>query len=231
MALIYYINDSHTERLVTCLKSISIGEFVELSAEELMEEDHKDYSVLIWGSGINHHLSYYFEPKGLFYKSVDDAHLDLSTIPKTDRIECNNHLLASFRKKNCLGVEVITHHKGELGTIKTYLEKEIIHTRRPIYRGKRVHKSVDLDVIAGFPAFIMYQERRCKPFSDLIREFEFTLRQNDVVRLDIGGLHVHNSIIGKLGSFFGKQDSNCENVFNKAVETYAGLISMYCSTH
>ena len=205
---IYYYADQVTEQIAGYLKAYNgfrKVEFVPLLPKDLVTvhgikrqfpiTDEK--AILIWGEGYKHHASYFFSPQADYFKSIDDAHADVS--PSNGVIDSSNHnffLLLddpyslSVEVSGCADSQFIG--KQWIGPLDEQRPKKLYVSKPNLgssFSGVIVHKSIDLDVVHGFPCAAEHSVGRREISLGIVRDnLEKILEQNNVVRLDIGGL-------------------------------------------
>jgi hypothetical protein len=180
-------------------------------------------AVLVWGHGTKHGVSYFFRPNVPYHKSVDDAHMDFGRhrMKKEGGTEVfyhvdggNHNLTLVLHDDNLLGLEVL----GTAINAKDYISKtEKISLRYPSFpildfikkrgvvssrfsphlltsfAGQTVHKSIDLDMVEGYPCSMFYAHGRSS-YEDVRKNLEELLRRNIVVRFDIGGFSLPETV-------------------------------------
>ncbi len=156
-------------------------------------------AILIWGNGDDHDISYYFSPEEPYFKSVDDVHDDMRNLTDNE-IDCGNHNTAllkydrQLKGLEVLGVEV---RLGNLETLRENYDLNRIGFIRVqpdldsrLY-GQVVHKSIDLDVVENYPCSPEFMGGTWSS-KEVKQAFESMLRENDVIRFDVGGLHLND---------------------------------------
>ena len=173
------------------------------------QKSFPQYCALIWGSGEKHDVSLIMSPSVPFRKSVDDAHddfNDLGTRLKGVNEATHNSVLLLYNRE-AKEVEVIGNHNsreeyvhGGRGPNFTTIDKRFFQHRTPSSyisnpSPEVIHKSIDLDVIGGFPARHDWQNNPGAGLSleELRADLEKLCATNKVVRFDIGGLHLPTS--------------------------------------
>ncbi|MEE9323790.1 MAG: hypothetical protein V3U72_04560 [Candidatus Aenigmarchaeota archaeon] len=210
---IYYFHNPITEKIADYLRSRS--NFKSLNFIPVFEDNitittkDKGYfnnvngrkAILIWGHGDDHDVSYFFSPGEPYFKSVDDAHDDLRNLEKWG-ISCCSHNTALLKNdKNLRGLEVLGvtnrycdhHDPGELKKEFGLNDIEFIRVRHglksAIPSGQAVHKSIDLDVVGNYPCSSEYR-MGVRTFEEVEQAFGKMLKENDVIRFDVGGLRL-----------------------------------------
>lgn len=249
-ALILHLNDDSSLAVTKELKEdkkFSSLNFQELSISKLKGLKKREfasgldslpmYAALIWGDGENHHTSLAMSPRAKFIKSVDDAHEDYVPI----NLLCNSFLYASHNTVLALHNEFISeieviglrNHpytaevKGASGTVSFYAHSgpsRLCTTNEPML----VHKSIDFDVMQGFPAWRIWQqgEKFSKEFIE--NAFEGLCKAHYVKRFDLGGLSLPNEDESKKYTELGLLNPiKDRKVFNYAVDCYKSMLSIW----
>ncbi|MCM2325868.1 MAG: hypothetical protein NDI94_05365, partial [Candidatus Woesearchaeota archaeon] len=176
----YYIKDSSAEAVVDALKKKRIFsdlcfEGIDLNTLDSMEDEEislglsglPKYSSLIWGEGEMHHTSLAMSPKAKFIKSVDDGHSDYFDFSSRDLnplYATHNSVLMNL---NPNVIEIESLGSGYIMfSDSVYKKNKAISFFRQKFPGRlsagyesfRVHKSIDFDVLHGFPARTYYQD-------------------------------------------------------------------------
>jgi len=241
---IYYWNDDVTGRLVKGLKQfehlkqesfvpVFTAEIIcRMTAEPLFKKDD-ERAVLLWPSGTFHDLSFHFPPSVPYAKSVDDAHCDTFIDPPNFVCAVNHNYWTLAKDPNLKSLEVLGCHPLFMGkngvgytgpTVKTRydesLEKPLIirnDFESQIKDGETVHKSIDLDVVDGFPCEPQYmQANKGVTIDNVCDAFDNLMARTDVVRLDIGGVWD-----------YALNSDNSGTVGKKAIDAYARVLEVW----
>lgn len=198
-----------------------IGPYSEMPPEgRIRIPDEK--AVLIWGNGHNHKLSYFFRPDRPYHKSVVDAHMDFYSLPSMlTHVFGTNHNMAlvlnddNLQSLEVLGVTDLTQppsinfdipNKGKTVPLRFTPEMSSALV------GKTVQESIELDAIKGYPCNAPHGLRTAE---EVKKSFEDTLRNNDVVRLDVGG--------------FSREGNFSKFLRGIGIKEYEELIELYLS--
>ncbi|HIH42325.1 TPA: hypothetical protein HA246_01645 [Candidatus Woesearchaeota archaeon] len=162
-----------------------------------------EYCALIWGSGKEHDVSLIMSPQTDFMKSVDDAHIDFKngvTTELTGVNECVHNSVLLHNYMHAKAIEVRGNLETDIEIVECGPNKEkklyIQHNGPSVFENKAsallVHKSIDLDVVPGFPARYDWQNNPGAGFSleELKSDLERVCEANRVIRFDVGGLHL-----------------------------------------
>jgi len=182
-------------------------------------------AVLVWGDGFQHGVSYFFRPNAPYHKSVTDAHSDfleayLRANQRVQFVSGGNHNSALVRyDDNLLGLEVlgIATNKPINPCIPHARNGKTIVSRFTAdlstdLDDKTVHKSIDLDVVSGYPCHEWYADGK-RSYEEVRASLEHLLRKNKdtVVRFDVGGISIENPPAGiSPASGFGKYEELIE---------------------
>lgn len=189
--------------------------FVPLKMDDLVDTSackkgfpiEEEQAILIWGDGYKHTASYWFSPQQNYFKSVDDAHQDLESF--SNALNCTNHnyflllndpYVQSVEVLGCMPMSGGLSANLGKGSFKPIYDKdapkknyETKPTLDSSLSGVVIHKSIDLDVIHRFPVFS--DHIRDDPGKITLRHVRKnlarTLKDNDVVRFDVGGLKLY----------------------------------------
>jgi len=246
---VYYWADVTTIEVVKRLKGIRRFkglDFVPKHCDEILfrmfsEQILKlkdDHAVLLWSHGGFHDLSFHFAPNVPYAKSVDDAHCDTYVNPGF--VCSNNHnYYTLISDPNSIGLEVLGCHPNYMGmqglghtgpTVKATHEGE---PEKPLIIREDfdsgicegvAHKSIDLDVVEGFPCEPHYaQANEGVTIETVCSGLDALMNRADVVRLDVGGVASHTFKINK--RFPWKHSS----VSQKAIAGYAKTLDVWFS--
>lgn len=192
--IIYYLFSKETDTVVRGLitdQKLRGFHFQRVNRDQVKHIDD-EVAALLWGSGFQHDVSHLFSPKGNFHKVIYDGHED--NVPRSG-LHMGSHTVYTARLARCKRVTV--HVLPEDRKLQRYQKRahrigEIYrkHSNIDNTRGKRVHLSIDLDCIIGYPAHPDHQRfEDCGFALDDVREgVRGVIAKNRVVRFDIGGL-------------------------------------------
>ena len=222
-----------------------------------VDDPFEDNVALVWGSGFFHHYSVFLSPTKEFMKSVDDAHADLgwqgtpsltgnpsqiigialeNYLAHNCRLFCMNKWIRYLEVRDNLKPDLIEADFVGENFEKKYLE---LHNSPSRFINSKinhpVHKSIDLDVVPGFPAMYKWQNDSGQLFSleELKADLEKLCTSMSVIRFDVGGLHFPREGEEK------RHDSNInplkdEKALQFAVNCYKVLLETYfnnCHKH
>jgi len=227
MAKLYYLQDDTTRWVAEYLdqqlgrQSVPLV-FAPVTMENIPQPNGKyrlpvqeRKAVLLWGSGKEHHISYYFRPEEPYVKSVFDAHHDMWPYQWGDRLFCNNHNTALLDYDEFLyGMEVLgfSPEVTSPASSHNFVPSILSTSLKSRFQGNVMHQSIDLDVIKYYPCNPFYAHGH-HAFSALKECFRETLKANEVIRLDIGGLFLKET---------GRKPD-----FSRGLKEYLELLEIY----
>ncbi|MFA6462211.1 MAG: hypothetical protein WCV90_08170 [Candidatus Woesearchaeota archaeon] len=216
MDKVYYIEDYFMSGIISFLKGQGFAKinFVPLNIPSDPREAfgkkvnfaiEEESAVLIWGDGSFHQASYYFSPSQPYCKSVDDAHHDFKECYES--ISCASHNLALIRNDPLLQELELLGVTEEDSQLNSSSKVRICSSLGSNFSRRLVHKSIDLDVIFGYPCSESYASGRFT-FPAVMSAFEEILRNNDLSRLDLGGLskYAKDSLIPLIHKGYGMRE-------------------------
>ncbi len=200
---VFYHTSADTVFLVERLKSkrnMRKYRFIPVGFMDI--ENLPENSLLLWGSGDYHHVSYWFDlPQSNIKKVNIDQHSDMYMTSHDERLHCGNHFIYSVLNHNVngsllippgfveyevdnlrYGVKLLT--TGDLGILN--FDESIVQRS---LNNQNLHLTIDLDAVNWFPA-----EWEYAAFGDGWDQDEFLgileniINSNTIVRVDLGGL-------------------------------------------
>mgnify|MGYP003968717417 CR=1 FL=1 len=186
----------------------------------------KETIFLLWGSGEAHWVSPYISPRRIEYdKVVWDRHFDDAKI--------NEQYIMMGHIPSREGAWLTAERRAN----KNLKHAETINRKTGIYTrcNKKIHVSVDLDIVSGFPALPCWQHDKAQDgyrdvrgltLDQTVAQILSAIDDNTIRRFDIGGLHLPRDEELKDYKKPGIFDPRDPEAFRFAVECYDRILDI-----